>query len=226
MTSDECGMTNEPWLHAWRSFVIRILAFVILPPAGAFGHGAEFLSAKLTLLPDAEVMLEITADYGGNPLIADEEVAREALMDPIRLRRDETLVPLAQVAAARVLQHDNWAEFAPGSYLPSDTEAQPHTLITAMWRWRSETPEIVFEMPKGKLHDVLLWTRDETNPDAPPKWMLLLAGDQSKALAVHWTPWWRRWPRVMASCVLLLTLACWRGILRGRFSSKIEPLTR
>jgi len=186
--------------------IFLIAGGAVLAPLSAFGHGAEFLSAKLTLLPDAEVQLEITADYGGNPLIADDAAAKEALMDPIRLRRDQTLVPLAQVATASHSLHDNWAEFAPAAYLPSDTEAQSHTLITAAWRWRSEEPEIVFEMPKGKLHDVLLWTRDETNPDAPPKWMLLLAGDQSKAIAVHWTPWWRRWQTMMASSVFVLAL--------------------
>ena len=193
-------------MRAARSILILAAGGAVLAPLCAFGHGAEFLSAKLTLLPDAEVLLEITADYGGNPLITDELVAREALIDPIRLRRDETLVPLAELSAASVTQHDNWAEFAPASYLPSDTEAQPHTLITAAWRWRSEEPEIVFEMPKGKLHDVLLWTRDQTNPDAPPKWMLLLAGDRSKAIVIHWTPWWRRWQTVMASLIFVIAL--------------------
>jgi hypothetical protein len=164
------------------------------------------LSAKLTLLPEAEVLLEITADYGGNPLIADEAVAKEALMDPVRLMRGESLVPLAELSAASITQHDNWAEFAPASYLPSDAETQAHTLITAAWRWRSSEPEIVFEMPKGKLHDVLLWTRDQTNPDAPPKWMLLLAGDRSKAISIHWPPWWQRWQMVMASSVFVLAL--------------------
>lgn len=208
MTKSEFPNDESPMQHAIRSFVIRISSFVILnAPLHVFGHGAEFLSAKLTLLPDAEVLLEITADYGGNPLIADEAAAKGALLDPIRLRREETLVPLAQLASVRFSQHNNWAEFAPASYLPSEAESQPHALITSAWRWRSETPEVVFEMPKGKIHDVLLWTRDETNPDAPPKWMLLLAGDTSKAIAVHWTPWWRRWQTVMASCVLLLAVA-------------------
>jgi hypothetical protein len=113
---------------------------------------------------------------------------------------------LAELSAAIITQHDNWAEFAPASYLPSDAETQPHTLITAAWRWRSSAPEIVFEMPKGKMYDVLLWTRDQTNPDAPPKWMLLLAGDRSKAISVHWPPWWKRWQTVMASSVVVLAL--------------------
>lgn len=207
MTNSEFPNDESPMQHAIRSFVIRISSFVILnAPLCVFGHGAEFLSAKLTLLPDAEVLLEITADHGGNPLIVDESAAKDALLDPIRLRRDDALVPLAQIASASISQHDNWAEFAPASYLPSDAEAQSHSLITATWRWRSETPEVVFEMPKGKLHDVLLWTRDETNPAAPPKWMLLIAGDKSKAIPIHWTPWWRRWLTVMAPCVLILAL--------------------
>lgn len=193
--------------HLLCAFVIRISSFVILSsPLCAFGHGAEFLSAKLTLLSDAEVLLEVTADYGGNPLISDEAAAKEALLDPIRLRFGDSLLPMSEISPITVSKHDNWAEFAPASYLPSDTEAQPHTLITAAWRWRSEAPEVVFEMPKGKLHDVLLWTRDETNPDAPPKWMLLLAGDRSKAISVHWPPWWRRWQMVMASSVFVLAL--------------------
>ncbi|MDZ4405194.1 hypothetical protein [Prosthecobacter sp.] len=189
-----------------RTILILAAGGAVLAPLCVLGHGAEFLSAKLTLLPDAEVLLEITADYAGNPLIADEAAAQEALIDPVRLSRNEMLVPLAELSAVSITQHDNWAEFAPASYLPSDTESQPHTLITAAWRWRSEEPEIVFEMPKGKLHDVLLWTRDQTNPDAPPKWMLLLAGDKSKAIAVHWPPWWQRWQAVMASSVFVLAL--------------------
>ena len=189
-----------------RSIFILAAGGAFLAPLCALGHGAEFLSAKLTLLPDAEVLLEITADYGGNPLIADESIAREALIDPVRLKYNETLVPLAELAAVNITQHDNWAEFAPASYVPSDTEGQPHALITAAWRWRSVEPEIVFEMPKGKLHDVLLWTRDQTNPDAPPKWMLLLAGDKSKAIAIHWPPWWQRWQTVMSSSVFVIAL--------------------
>ena len=206
MRNHEFGMTNDLPLRVWRSFVILISAFVILAPASAMGHGAEFLSAKLTLLPDAEVRLEVTADYGGNPLISDEAAAKEALLDPIQLRSGNTLVPLSKITPASVTKHDNWVEFAPASYLPSDTETQPHALITSAWRWRSALPEIVFEMPKGKLHDVLLWTHDENNPDAPPKWMLLLAGDRSKAIAVHWTPWWRRWQTLMASSFFVLAL--------------------
>lgn len=176
-----------------RSILILAAGGAVLAPLCALGHGAEFLSAKLTLMSDAEVRLDVTADFGSNPLIADEAAARDALGDPVRLQSQGELIELSKLTRASHSIHQNWAEFAPASYLPSDTDDQSHQLITASWQWRSQTPEIVFEMPKGKMHDVLLWTQDESNPDAPPKWMLLLAGDQSKAIPVHPRSWWKDW---------------------------------
>ena len=176
-----------------RSILILAAGGAVLAPLCALGHGAEFLSAKLTLLPDAEVLLQVTADYGSNPLIMDEAAALEALADPVRLRQHESLVPLATLGKATISQHHNWQEYAPAAYLPSDTGGEAHELITSAWRWRSTEREIVFEMPKGKLHDVLLWTKDATQPAAPPKWMLLLAGDRSRPIPIQQTPWWRSW---------------------------------
>ena len=176
-----------------RSILILAAGGAVLAPLCALGHGTEFLSAKLTLLPDAEVLLEITADYGSNPLITDESAALDALADPVRLRQQESMVPLATLGKATITQHHNWADYAPAAYLPSETEGEAHALITSAWRWRSAEPEIVFEMPKGKLHDVLLWTHDATKPEAPPKWMLLLAGDRSRPIPIQQTPWWRGW---------------------------------
>ena len=184
-----------------RSILILAAGGAVLAPLCALGHGAEFLSAKLTLLPDAEVLLEVTADYGSNPMIADERAALDALADPVRLRQHETLVPLG---TAKISRHQNWAEYAPASYLPSETEREAHALITSSWRWRSAEPEIVFEMPKGKLHDVLLWTHDATQPEAPPKWMLLLAGDRSRPIPIQQIPWWRSWMAAAGTSGLVL----------------------
>lgn len=176
-----------------RSILILAAGGAVLAPLCVFGHGAEFLSAKLTLLPNAEVLLEITADYGSNPLIMDDSAALEALADPVRLRHHEAVVPLASLGTAKISWHQNWADYAPAAYLPSDTQGGEHALVTSAWRWHSSEPEIVFEMPKGKLHDVLLWTHDATQPEAPPKWMLLLAGDRSRPIPIQQPPWWHNW---------------------------------
>jgi hypothetical protein len=96
-----------------RSILILAAGGAVLAPLCALGHGAEFLSAKLTLLPEAEVLLEVTADYGGNPLIANEAAALEALLDPVRLSRNETLAPLSDLTTSSITRHQNWAEYAP-----------------------------------------------------------------------------------------------------------------
>lgn len=192
-----------------RSILILAAGGAFLAPLCAFGHGAEFLSAKLTLLPDAEVLLEITADYGSNPLIMDEAAAREALADPVRLRQHDRLIPLNSLDTARIWQHGNWADYAPAAYLPSGTEGEAHTLITSSWKWRSTEPEIIFEMQKGKLHDVLLWTQDNTHPETPPRWMLLLAGDRSRPIPIQQTPWWRGWMAAAGAGGLFLLMGAY-----------------
>ncbi len=192
-----------------RSILILAAGGAVLAPLCAFGHGAEFLSAKLTLLPNTEVLLEITADYGSNPLIMDEAAALQALADPVRLRQHETLVLLATLATATISEHHNWADYAPAAYLPSDTEGEAHALITSAWRWHSADPEITFEMPKGKLHDVLLWALDASHPEAPPKWMLLLPGDRSRPIPIQQTPWWRGWMAAAAGAGGLVLLSAY-----------------
>ena len=46
-----------------------------MAPLCVFGHAIEFLTARLTLLPGAEVRLEVTADHAFNPLIPDQGAA-------------------------------------------------------------------------------------------------------------------------------------------------------
>lgn len=187
-----------------QSILILAAGGAILAPLCALGHGTEFLSAKLTLLPDSEVLLEVTADYGSNPMLADEAAALDALADPVRLRQHEKLVPLASLAAASISTHQNWAEFAPAAHQPSDIKDESHSLITSSWRWLSTDAEIVFEMPRGKFHDVLLWTRDSAHPEAEPKWMLLLAGDRSRPIPIQQPPWWRGWMAATGAGGLIL----------------------
>ncbi|MDB6004718.1 MAG: hypothetical protein JWR15_1705 [Prosthecobacter sp.] len=174
-----------------RSILILAAGGAVLAPLCAFGHGSEFLSAKLTLLPDAEVLLEVTADYGSNPMIADEPAALAALVDPVRVRHNETLVPLATLGPPSISRQQKWDEHAPSVYQTSDTNDEAHSLITSTWRWRSAEPEVVFEMPHGQVHDVLLWTHDAAHPEAEPKWMILQAGDRSRSIPIQQTPWWR-----------------------------------
>lgn len=190
-----------------RSILILAAGGAVLAPLCALGHGSEFLSAKLTLLPDAEVLLEVTADYGGNPMISDEAAAREALADPVRVRQKDGLVPLGTGSISR---QQKWDEHAPSVYPTSDeADDRGHSLLTAAWRWRSSEPEVVFEMPQDKIHNVLLWTLDAEHPNAEPKWMILQAGDRSRAIPIQLPPWWRRWMAAAAGAGGLMLIGAY-----------------
>ncbi len=64
-------------LQSLKFLIIAGGAFMF--PLFTFGHSSEFLLAKLCLTESGECLLEVTADYGDNPMIADENEARRAL---------------------------------------------------------------------------------------------------------------------------------------------------
>ena len=166
-----------------RQLRITILAAggAVLAPLCALGHGLEFITAKLTLLPEATVQLEVTADYAGNPLVADEVAAREAIANPLHVRHGGDWVSLDALSRPKVTMHSDWASCAPPSLPPTPPEAE-HALVTATWRWQHADEFVSFAVPKGNMHDVFLWQGEAGDPASGPKWMLLLAGDVTKEL--------------------------------------------
>ena len=190
--NDEDRMTNAPPLRDWRSFVIRISSFVILcSPLCAFGHAIEYLTAKLTLLPDAVVRLEITADHAFNPLIPDEAAALAALKNPLNLRSGEKSLPLSDFTVPSLNHHKDWSRCAPPNLPPPPPEAE-HSLITATWQWQHPGDSLIFTVPKGNMHDVFLWQPTQPDEGAAPRWMVLLAGDVTREIPVlprRWSFW-------------------------------------
>jgi hypothetical protein len=170
-------------MSAARFIVILAAGGAVLAPLRAFGHGLEFLTAKLTLLPDAVVQVEVTADFAGNPLVQDEAAARAAVAAPLQVKVADAWVPLDSLARPSLKHHANWASVAPPS-LPLPPPDAQHALITATWRWQHPQDVLSFTVPRGNMHDVFLW-RDSTAADASgARWMLLLAGDETRELPV------------------------------------------
>jgi hypothetical protein len=170
---------------------IRILAAggAVLAPLCAFGHAIEYLTAKLTLLPDAFVRLEITADHASNPLIPDEAAALDALKNPLYLQSGAKWLPLSDLTAPKIEHHKDWSRCAPPNLPPPPPEAE-HALITATWQWQHPGDSLIFTVPKGNMHDVFLWQPTQADEGASPRWMVLLAGDVTREIPV--LP--RRWP--------------------------------
>jgi hypothetical protein len=164
---------------------IRILAAggAVLAPLCAFGHAIEYLTARLVLLPEAVVRLEITADHASNPLIPDEAAALAALQNPLHLRSGTKWLPLNALSAPTIVHHKDWNRCAPPN-LPPPPPGAEHALITATWQWQHPDDSVIFSVPKGNMHDVFLWQPPKPAESATPRWMVLLAGDVTREIPV------------------------------------------
>lgn len=194
----------------WR--FIRFLATggAILAPLCAFGHAMEFLTGKLILLPDAEVRLEVTADHAFNPLVPDEAAALEAVENPLEVLVDGSWALLNQMVRPSIQKHTDWLRCAPPNLPPPPPEAV-HALVTASWQWKHPQSELVFRIPQGRMHDVFLWQPLDDNQAGGSKWMLLLAGDITKGIALL-PPKYLNRGAIMGAAVILITgcgMAAW-----------------
>lgn len=172
---------------------------IIASPLRAFGHGSEFMLAKVLLARDGSVQLEVTADYGENPMLSSEVDARAALTGLLEVRG---VGPVEKVAPPRFEARTRYDNTSP---LPRDPAAEdkPHQLVTTVSRWKPDAESIVFEVPRNNPHNVVLWTVDEREPQAARKWVMLIAGDHSPAIAV---PKPARWPLISAGVACLSAL--------------------
>jgi hypothetical protein len=196
---------------------IRILATggVVLAPLCVLGHAMEFLTAKLILLPDAEVRLEVTADHALNPLVPDEAAALQAVDRPLEVQVAGSWAPLDQMMPRLIEKHTDWLRCAPPNLPPPPPEAV-HALVTASWQWKHPQSELVFRVPKGNMHDVFLWQPVEANQDSRSQWMLLLAGDVTKGIAVLPRKSMNDWSGALTGIILITGLCMATWVLRQK----------
>jgi len=156
----------------------RLCALLLLLPALAWGHGAEFLGAKLQVLPARELLLEITADYGDNPMIADRAEAEAAIMNLLEVRwsgQSKALSALAPLTLEERTRPD------PSSPLPTDESGTPHQLLTAVWRWTAppDATELRFHVPASVSYNTVFWLEEAGVERERKKWSMLFGGDST-----------------------------------------------
>lgn len=154
-----------------------------MAPLFAFGHACEFLVARLEV-KDGFVQLEITADYGGNPMITDEVAAREAVKSILQVHLGGQVRRLEDLEPLKFEKRSQWDPNAPAAFAPAP-DGQEHQLMTGIWRWPSHADHISLAVPQGNLHDVLLWTKQEHLPWKEAKWMLLIEGEMTPEIRVR-----------------------------------------
>jgi hypothetical protein len=163
---------------------LRALLFAavgILAPAGAFGHATDFILVKATP-HEGRIDVELTADYGGNPMFASEAEARAILTRVLRVHAGDQTRELSALAPLRFEQRQ---QFDPTAPIPLDPVGsnEAHQLLWANWSWKCSAEKVSFEMPADAGQSVILWT-PASAPGQPPHWVFLLPGESSPAIAI------------------------------------------
>lgn len=169
-----------------RFTILVLIGGATLAPLSAFGHGGEFLLARLSVLPNREVRLEITADYGENPMISCAEEAQALIPDILQLQGKGKSQALRELAPGKFEKHAKLDPTAPLPVLPGEAD-KVHELITGTWQWKATGDSLRFEVPKGNPHNVLLWVTDGQTSMEKPRWNMLIAGDVSPVIALPQT---------------------------------------
>jgi hypothetical protein len=149
---------------------------VLLATGSARAHNGEFLLAKATPLEKGRLALEITADYGNNPLIPTEAAAAEALRGALQLEFNGASHPLEAFGPIRF---EKRSDPVPDSPLPTDPAegSETHWLLTALWEGCPGGNQARLLVSPNSPHSVVVWTA--VAPGKPPRWALLLGGEYS-----------------------------------------------
>lgn len=190
-----------------------------LPAPSAFAHGNQFLCARLTVSGDGRVALELTADHGDNPNIADAAEARQVLRECLQVCIGGQRFPLEHFAPLAFSDRTTYSDDSP---VPPAAEAGPHRLVGATWAADLAGRRIAFAAKERTPLDVVMWRGDEAPPSTGSRWMLLIAGDRSPefTVAARSTAWW-----IAALMAIAASALGWQVLRRRRPVYRVRMLS-
>ncbi len=206
----------------FRPVIISLLAGgATMLPLLASGHGMELIQARLQFNRAGAAHLEMTADYGGNPMLSSEEEARAALQDLLRIEVAGRQHKLADLAPIRIEERD---QFDPASPMPPPPEAAEtkHQLLTAVWEWLPVQDHVRFTVPAGCMQDVLFWKKE---PGGEPQWRVLINGDFTPDIMVPRPSYSAAMIGFAILGVLALAAVAWRTLARSNPPCPLPPST-
>jgi hypothetical protein len=204
-----------------RIALLAILATgLALPAPSVFAHGNQFIAAKLTIGDGGRVDLELTADHGDNPNIADVAEAREVLRGCLQVCLGDERFPLEHFGPLIFSERQHYGDDSP---LPL-AEAGPHRLVVASWRADLPAQRVVFAAQGHTPFDVVLWRAGGTPVSGTSRWTLLIAGDRSPEFIM--TPASLRLPAWSALLLVLpLMPLIWHRVRRVREVRDGSPMS-
>jgi len=164
-------------IRALRQLVVTWGALVL--PLFVCAHNGEFLLAKLTLRADGSCVLRVTADTEANFNIQDRAQLAKAAENLFLLSAGKETAPLAKVAGEPSFSSETKLDPAAPLGHTAEELAKSYQLETVEWTWTPESPKFVLRLPEMSPHTVVLWLDDETKPAAKPRWVMMIAEDES-----------------------------------------------
>ena len=148
-------------------------------PLFVCAHNGEFLLAKLTLRADGSCVLRVTADTEANFTIQDRAQLAKAAENLFLLSAGKETAPLAKIAGEPTFSAETKLDPAAPLGHTAEELAKSYKLESVEWTWTPESPKFVLRLPEMSPHTVVLWLDDETKPSAKPRWVMMIAEDES-----------------------------------------------
>lgn len=163
--------------RALRRLVLTWGALVL--PLFVCAHNGEFLLAKLTLRADGACVLRVTADTEANFTIQDRAQLAKAAETLFLVSAGKETTPLAKVAGEPTFSAETRLDPAAPLGHTAEELAKAYKLETVEWTWTPDSPKFVLRLPEMSPHTVVLWLDDETKPATKPRWVMMIAEDES-----------------------------------------------
>ena len=180
-------------IRSLRQLILTWGAVVL--PLFVSAHNGEFLLAKLTLRGDGSCVLRVTADTEANFNIQNRAQLAKAAEGMFLLSSGKDTAPFAKVAGEPAFFAETKLDpAAPVGHTPEEL-AKSYRLESAEWTWTPESPKFVLRLPEMSPHTVVLWLDDQTKPATKPRWVMMIAEDESPLIvaapsARRELPWW------------------------------------
>ena len=164
-------------IRALRQWVLTWGALVL--PLFVCAHNGEFLLAKLTLRTDGECVLRVTVDTEANFNIQDRAQLAKAAEILFQLSAGKETTSLSKVAGEPSFSSESKLDPAAPLGHTAEEIAKSYQLEVVEWTWTPESPKFVLRLPEMSPHTVVLWLNDETKPATKPRWVMMIAEDES-----------------------------------------------
>jgi hypothetical protein len=148
-------------------------------PLFVCAHNGEFLLAKLTLRADGACVLRVTVDTEANFNLQDRAQLAKAAEGLFLLSAGKETAALAKVAGEPAFFSETKLDPAAPLGHTAEEMAKAYKLEVVEWTWTPESPKFVLRLPEMSPHTVVLWLDDETKPAAKPRWVMMIAEDES-----------------------------------------------